>query len=107
MQRSLAAAIVASLVAPLGMGLLVVAAIFGQHAMAFRGTCGPYPTDIPAYPCGFGEYVENFFGGFSGIGLFMIAVGTVVVTALAVGALWVVAAAASWVGRALRRGDVA
>ena len=46
--------------------LVTVLGFYVDHALDYRGFCGPYPTDIPAYPCLYSEYSSAFFGGFSG-----------------------------------------
>lgn len=86
--RALGLALIASVLLPIGAPLLAVCGFFVDHAAGYHGTCGPYPTDIPAYPCGFEEYATNFFGGFSGIALFMVALVTGVGAAASVAAAW-------------------
>lgn len=86
--RALGLALMASVLVPIGAPLLAVGAFFVDHAAGYHGTCGPYPTDIPAYPCGFVEYATDFFGGFSGIALTMIAIATGLGAFALVAAAW-------------------
>lgn len=57
----------------LGAPVLVVGVLFAGHASGYTGTCGPYAPDIAAHPCSFETYAENFYGGFSGVALLLIA----------------------------------
>ena len=72
--------------------VLVVGLLLADHAFSYTGTCGPYPTDIPAFPCGFGEYVANFFEPFAMAGLLVISVLTMLVTLVLVASLWALGA---------------
>ena len=71
---------------------MVVLALALHHAIGFRGVCGPYATDIPAHACGFGTYLANFFGGFSGIALTLIAGASALLACVIVALGWLVAA---------------
>ena len=82
--------------------VLLVLGFFADHASGYHGICGPYPTDIPAYPCGFGEYLENFANPFALAGLFAISIVAAVLTAGVLAALWAVVGGAVWLARALR-----
>jgi len=62
--------------------ILVITALFPvftilvsylDHRYSFNGICGPHATDIPAHPCDFPTYMAEFGGGFSGVGLFALA----------------------------------
>ena len=81
----------ASLLAPVLVPALVVGAHLLDHAVDFHGVCGPYAPDIPEHPCPEAEYLANFFGGFSGIALTMIAIAGAGGTSLVVGAGWALA----------------
>lgn len=95
------AALVSLLAIP-GVPVLLVLGFFADHASGYHGICGPYPTDIPAYPCGFGEYLENFANPFALAGLFAISIVAAVLTAGVLAALWAVVGGAVWLARALR-----
>ena len=51
----------------------VVGAAYAHHAASFHGVCGPDPADIPEHACGEEDYLAEFWGGFNGAGLFMLA----------------------------------
>lgn len=68
--------------------ILLVLALLAEHLGSYRGTCGPYPTDIPAFPCGVGEYLVNFFEPFAMAGLLVISIALMLVTAAALAVAW-------------------
>jgi len=85
--------------APLLVPVLLIGALFLDHAADYHGVCGPYAMDIPEHPCPRHEYLVNFFGGFSGLALTMIAIAAFGGTLALVVVGWVLAL----VVRAVRR----
>lgn len=99
MQRSAIAGLVLSIAAVLGAPVLLIVVSLTAHAFSYRGMCGPYPTDIPAFPCGFGEYMRNFAGPFALVGLVMLSIAAAFVAAVLVALAWL-----GWgIVRAVRR----
>jgi hypothetical protein len=80
---------IASILLVLATPIAVDGALLAQHAASYSGTCGPYAPDIPAYACGWSEYLSNFFGGFELIGLVLITIVTVAFALALVAAAWV------------------
>ena len=77
-----------------GVPLGALSVLLSEHAASFAGSCGPYPTDIPAYACTFGEYVEGFFEPFAAAALLVMVFTLAAVTFWAsafAGLLWIVA----------------
>lgn len=89
----------------LGAPVALASILFADHALAYRGTCGPYPTDIPAFPCGFGEYAINFFEPFALAGLIVLGVGAALAASGLVFVGWLVAVLV-WLARARLRARV-
>jgi len=77
-------AIVATLVAPLIMDLVY----FLYVAASYAGQCDPHPTDIPARPCGYVEYlIDGVNDPFAIIGFVMVNALMLVVAALLAGVI--------------------
>ncbi len=93
------AAIVSVLAIPAGP-VAIVAFFLVDHVLAYRGTCGPYPTDIPAYACGFGEYLVNFAEPFAVAGLVALSVIAMALTLVVLTASWLVGGLVFWLRRA-------
>jgi hypothetical protein len=76
--------------------LVVDLVLFAVYAASYKGVCGPHPTDIPARPCGYGDYLGDFLGdAFAVAGLLMIDVAVFVAAALLASVftlLWVTSA---------------
>ena len=63
------------------------------QAWSYEGLCGPYPTDIPAYPCAIGDYMVGLFEPFAAAGMLVIASSVAMLTfvvAALVSVVWVV-----------------
>lgn len=77
--------------------LVVDLVLFAVYAASYKGTCGPHPTDIPAHPCAYREYLGEFLGDpFALVGLMMIDVAVFVAAALLASVftvLWVIVVA--------------
>ncbi len=87
-----------TIAATLGAPLVVVGVLLGVHTASYDGVCGPYPTDIPAFPCALDEYVAGFFEPFAALGLIVISLVTATLAALvsALGGLvWILVSARS------------
>ncbi|MBN1618290.1 hypothetical protein JW887_03020 [Candidatus Dojkabacteria bacterium] len=59
---------------PVIVDVLVIGTLYMGHLMSYSGVCGPYATDIPVYSCDLDEYLQNFWGGFNGLGLVFLAI---------------------------------
>lgn len=71
--------------------IVVDLVIFVPYATRYHGLCEPHPTDIPARPCTYAQYLEDWIGDpFALMALTMIDVLVVVVAAAVVGAVWLV-----------------
>lgn len=91
--RVVLAALASALAIP-GVPVLLVLGFVADHVASFRGMCGPYPTDIPAYPCGFAEYLVNFASPFAFAGLVGLSIVAALVTTLVLLIAWSLAAIA-------------
>lgn len=87
---------------PLGPVALVLFFV-AEHLASYRGSCGPYPTDIPAYPCGLGEYLVNFFEPFAMAGLVALSVGVMLLTVAALTLAWALGVTVWWIGQRAER----
>jgi hypothetical protein len=77
--RAVIIAAVATVAAPIVVDLVM----FAVYAASYSGKCGPHPTDIPAHPCTYGEYLGEFLGDpFAIVGLVVIDVAVFVAAAL-------------------------
>jgi len=85
-----ASAIVLSIALVVSAPVLVVGVALADHVLTFHGMCGPYPIDIPAYPCGWGEYMRNFAEPFALAGLTVISIAACVAAVALVGAGWLI-----------------
>lgn len=103
-EAGLTLAAIASALAIPGVPVLLVLAFVAEHVASFHGTCGPYPTDIPAYPCGFAEYLANFANPFALAGLFALSTAAAVATTAALAIGWLIAGGAMLLARARRGG---
>jgi hypothetical protein len=87
--RAVIVAVVSTIAAPLVVDLV----LFAVYAAQYAGKCGPHPTDIPARPCSYGEYLGDFLGDpFAIVGLVMIDFAVFVVAgilAAIVAVLWI------------------
>ncbi len=87
----LAAALIGSALLTCLVPAGVIEGAYQTHVAGYRGVCGPHAPDIPEHPCSRETYIEEFWGGFSGMGVMMIGVVALGITALSLGALWLVA----------------
>lgn len=86
--------------------ILVLAAPFITHeAMRaayladYSGICGPHAPDIPAHPCTYAEYADEFAAGFAAFGAWLLdGLGMLVVAALV---------SLAWLIRGVRRARAA
>lgn len=95
------AALVSLLAIP-GVPVLLVLGLFVHHASGYHGLCGPYPTDIPAYPCSFAEYLANFANPFALAGFVALSVVAAFLTMSVLAVLWTIVGGAVWLARARR-----
>ncbi len=81
--KSVARAVIVAAISTIAAPLVVDLVLFAVYAASYKGSCGPHPTDIPAHPCPYPEYLGEFLGDpFAIVGLVMIDVGVFVVAAL-------------------------
>jgi hypothetical protein len=87
---------VASIAAIVAAPVVVDLVAFAWTALGYHGQCGPHPTDIPARPCTYAEYLRDAWDDpFALAGLLLIDGAVVTVTAIGVGMAWLVVALTS------------
>lgn len=55
--ESVARAVIIAAVSTIAAPLVVDLVLFAVYAASYEGSCGPHPTDIPAHPCPYGDYL--------------------------------------------------
>ncbi len=60
-----------------------------NHRFSYNGVCGPHAPDISAWSCSFEEYMNDFGGGFDGVGIVLGCLISSLLSLILVPTIWI------------------